>query len=84
MSIFKTLGLNQAIVDSLTELGYEQPTGKVYDAELILEEISQVIPFMKGISWNRLGKNGLQWPILENGVDTKIIHKDGNFKRGKG
>jgi ATP-dependent RNA helicase DeaD len=26
MSIFKTLGLNQAIVDSLTELGYEQPT----------------------------------------------------------
>ncbi len=26
MSIFKTLGLSQAIVDSLTELGYEQPT----------------------------------------------------------
>lgn len=26
MSIFKTLGLSQAIVDSLDELGYEQPT----------------------------------------------------------
>ena len=26
MSIFKELGLSQAIVDSLTELGYEQPT----------------------------------------------------------
>ena len=26
MSIFKTLGLSQAIVDSLVELGYEQPT----------------------------------------------------------
>ena len=26
MSIFKTLGLSQVIVDSLTDLGYEQPT----------------------------------------------------------
>ena len=26
MSIFKTLGLSQAIVDSLVDLGYEQPT----------------------------------------------------------
>ena len=26
MSIFKELGLSQAVVDSLTELGYEQPT----------------------------------------------------------
>ncbi|MDN3644220.1 formate dehydrogenase subunit alpha [Lutimonas halocynthiae] len=74
----------QMIIDMMFKLGYEQPTGKIYDAELLLEEISEVIPFMKGISWNRLGTNGLQWPVLENGSDTKIIHKNGNFKRGKG
>ncbi|MGI9531152.1 formate dehydrogenase subunit alpha, partial [Lutimonas sp.] len=74
----------QMIIDMMYKLGYEQPTGKIYDAALILEEIADVIPFMKGISWDRLGTNGLQWPILENGTDTKIIHKDGNFKRGKG
>ncbi len=74
----------QMIIDMMYKLGYEQPTGKTYDAALILEEIADVIPFMKGISWERLGKNGLQWPILENGTDTKIIHRNGNFKRGKG
>ncbi len=74
----------QMIIDMMHKLGYEQPTGKIYDAALILEEIAEVIPFMKGISWDRLGKNGLQWPVLENGTDTKIIHKDGHFKRGKG
>ena len=74
----------QMIIDMMFKLGYEQPTGKVYDAALLLEEISEVIPFMKGISWTRLGTNGLQWPVLENGSDTKIIHKNGNFKRGKG
>jgi len=43
-----------------------------------------VIPFMKGITWERLAKNGLQWPVLEDGTDTQIIHKNGSFKRGKG
>lgn len=74
----------QIIIDMLYKLGYEQPTGKIYDAAKILEEIADVIPFMKGISWERLGKNGLQWPVLENGEDTQILHQDGNFKRGKG
>ncbi|UCE94232.1 MAG: formate dehydrogenase subunit alpha [Flavobacteriaceae bacterium] len=74
----------QMIIDMMYRLGYEQPTGPVYDAAKILEEIAEVIPFMKGISWDRLGKNGLQWPILEDGTDTQIIHRNGNFKRGKG
>ncbi|WKK64755.1 formate dehydrogenase subunit alpha [Lutimonas zeaxanthinifaciens] len=74
----------QMIIDMMYRLGYEQPTGPVYDAAKILEEIAEVIPFMKGISWDRLGKNGLQWPVLEDGTDTQIIHQDGNFKRGKG
>ncbi len=74
----------QIIIDMMYRLGYEQPTGKLYNAAKILEEIADVIPFMKGITWEGLGKNGLQWPVLEDGSDTKIIHKNGSFKRGKG
>ena len=74
----------QIVIDMMYHLGYEQPTGPVYDAALILQEIADVIPFMKGVSWERLGKNGLQWPVLEDGTDTKILHKQGEFKSGKG
>jgi predicted molibdopterin-dependent oxidoreductase YjgC len=66
------------------KMGYEQPTGKIYDAGKILAEIADVIPFMKGITRERLGENGLQWPVAENGEDTRILHKEGHFKRGKG
>ena len=74
----------QIIIDMMYKLGYEQPTGKTYDADKILNEIADVIPFMKGISRERLGTNGLQWPVAEDGTDSKYIHKDGQFKRGKG
>jgi len=74
----------QIIIDMMYRLGYEQPTGRTYDAAAILAEIADVIPFMKGITWERLGDNGLQWPVLEDGTDTKIMHRNGQFKRGKG
>ena len=74
----------QIIIDMMHYLGYDQPTGKKYDAVKILEEIAGVIPFMKGVTWDGLGKNGLQWPVLEDGTDTQIIHKNGAFKQGKG
>lgn len=74
----------QMIIDMMYKLGYEQPTGRIYDAEKILNEIADVIPFMNGITWERLGQNGLQWPVLKEGTDTQILHKNGNFKRGKG
>ena len=74
----------QIIIDMMYRLGYKQPTGKKYDAAKILDEIADVIPFMKGVSWDRLGKNGLQWPISEDGKSTEILHKNGQFKRGKG
>ena len=74
----------QIIIDMMYKMGYEQPTGKLYDASKVLAEIADVIPFMKGVTWERLAKNGLQWPVLENGLDTKYIHEKGAFKRGKG
>jgi len=74
----------QIIIDMMYKLGYKQPTGTKYIASDILAEIADVIPFMKGITWEGLAENGLQWPVTKDGVDTKLIHKDGNFKRGKG
>ena len=74
----------QIVIDMMYKLGYEQPTGRKYVASKILDEIADVIPFMKGITWENLAKNGLQWPVLKDGTDTQFIHVDGAFKRGKG
>ncbi|MDX5586273.1 MAG: formate dehydrogenase subunit alpha [Aureibaculum sp.] len=74
----------QIIIDMMYKLGYEQPTGRIYEASRIIEEIADVIPFMKGLTWEGLGKNGLQWPIKEDGSDTKMLHVNGAFKKGKG
>ena len=74
----------QIIIDMMHRLGYQQPTGSTYNAAAVIEEISEVIPFMKGLSWDRLGENGLQWPIHEDGTDTKMLHVAGAFKKGIG
>ncbi len=74
----------QIIIDMMAKLGYKQPTGTVYNASKVLAEIADVIPFMEGVTWEGLAKNGLQWPIAKDGTGTQFIHKDGVFKRGKG
>ncbi|MDO9136783.1 MAG: molybdopterin-dependent oxidoreductase, partial [Lutibacter sp.] len=74
----------QIIIDVMSRLGYDQPTGLNYDAAKVIEEIADVIPFMKGLTWDRLGDNGLQWPIKEDGTDTKMLHIGGNFRKGIG
>lgn len=70
----------QIIVDVMNRMGYEQPD---YTAKGMLEEISQIVPFFKGVKWDELGDNGKQWPVLENGMDTQMLHIE-EFKRGKG
>jgi len=74
----------QIIIDIMSRLGYNQPTGLTYDASNVIKEISDVIPFMKGLTWDRLGENGLQWPIKEDGTGTKMLHINGQFKKGIG
>ena len=54
-----------------------------YHPKIALEEISKIVPFFKGIKWDELGINGKQWPVLEDGIGTEIIHI-GEFKKGKG
>ena len=70
----------QIIVEMMNALGYQQAD---YQADLMLEEISQVVPFFAGITWDNLGENGLQWPVEKGGKDTQILHLE-SFKRGLG
>jgi formate dehydrogenase major subunit len=70
----------QIIVDMMNRMGYAQPD---YAPDTMLEEISQIVPFFKGVKWDELGDNGKQWPVLEDGSDTKMLHIT-EFKRGKG
>ena len=70
----------QIIVDMMNRLGYEQPD---YTPDGMLDEISQIVPFFAGISWENLGINGKQWPVALDGTDTQILHTQ-EFKRGKG
>jgi formate dehydrogenase major subunit len=70
----------QIIVDIMNKMGYAQAD---YTPDGMLEEISQIVPFFAGITWDRLGKNGLQWPVAKDGTDTQILHTS-DFKRGKG
>ncbi len=70
----------QIVVDMMNRMGYHQ---EGYSADIILKEIAGIVPFFKGVKWDELGTNGKQWPVLEDGTDTKIMHVDA-FKRGKG
>ena len=70
----------QIIVDIMNRMGYEQAD---YSADNMLKEISQIVPFFKGVVWDELGDNGKQWPVLEGGQDTQLLHIE-EFKRGKG
>ena len=50
----------------------------------ITEEITQVTPQYAGIHWDRVGKDGLQWPCRdEHHQGTRIMHTE-SFTRGKG
>src|SRR6056300_970023 len=68
------------VTDMMQKLGFDQPT---YDADKMLAEIADVVPFFKGVTRERLGKFGLQWPVKEDGTDTQILHTE-TFKIGKG
>ncbi len=75
-----TLPDGQIVIEVMRRMGYPQPD---YDAAALLEEIAAAVPFFAGVRWDRLGDDGLQWPVLADGTDTQILHRDA-FKRGKG
>ena len=70
----------QIVIDLMNRMGYDQDD---YTPDGMLREISQIVPFFAGVTWDNLGKNGKQWPVNPDGTDTRILHSD-TFKRGKG
>ena len=70
----------QIVSEMMNKMGYPQPD---YDPALVLKEISGIVPFFKGVTWEGLGEYGKQWPVREGGDDTSILHVNG-FSRGKG
>ncbi len=49
------------------------------------EEVRRVSPSFAGMPWEVLEHKGLQWPKpSEDHPGTPYLHKDGNFKRGRG
>ena len=53
-------------------------------AQDICTEINELTPSYAGITWERVGRNGLQWPCPNTDhPGTPYLHKD-KFTRGKG
>lgn len=54
------------------------------DPEKVLDEMASLTPMYKGVSFEALEKNGLQWPVPEKGhPGTPVVHL-GKFVRGLG
>jgi len=70
----------QIMVDMINHLGYQQQSA---EPDVLLEEISNIVPFFSGVKWQDLNNDGKQWPVLKNGEDSKILHIE-EFRRGKG
>jgi formate dehydrogenase major subunit len=70
----------QVLCEIMRRFGYPQDD---YSPDGVLAEIARAVPFFRGATWENLGDHGKQWPILDGGVDTPILHTD-RFTRGLG
>ena len=69
----------------IQDLGTRMGIAWHYDSpEDIFEEIRTVVPQYAGMTYDRLGEQGLQWPCpTEDHPGTRFLHQ-GQFTRGKG
>jgi formate dehydrogenase major subunit len=51
------------------DMGYETPSD-------VMDEIAEMTPRYAGISHERIGRSGLQWPVAPDGTDTPILYTD--------
>lgn len=70
----------EIMADIMNRMGFRQ---EPYHPAAVLKEIAGIVPFFAGVTWDNLGDNGKQWPVLPGGEDTVILHRE-TFKRGKG
>ena len=47
------------------EMGYDDPAD-------VMDEIAALTPHFAGVTFERLGRSGLQWPVAPDGTDTPI------------
>jgi formate dehydrogenase major subunit len=60
------------------DMGYETPSD-------VMDEIAEMTPRYAGISFERIGRKGLQWPVAEDGTDTPILYEtEFDLPGGKG
>ena len=81
------VGNSKADGDIICELAKKMGAGNLFDYKNsgeIMSEIASLTPQYAGISHARLGKKGLQWPVLSaDHLGTQFLH-EGVFTRGKG
>lgn len=70
----------QILIEMMNHLGLDLPD---FEVNQMVDEIAKVVPFFARVKWDELGKNGKQWPVTPDGMETKILHTE-DFKRGKG
>ncbi len=51
------------------EMGYESPAD-------VMDEIAALTPRYAGISHERVGRGGLQWPVAADGTDSPILYEN--------
>jgi formate dehydrogenase major subunit len=51
------------------EMGYESSAA-------VMDEIAALTPDFAGVRHERLGRNGLQWPVAADGTDSPILYTD--------
>jgi len=51
------------------DMGYSDP-------EDVLAEIAALTPSFAGITYERLGRTGLQWPVAADGTDSPILYRE--------
>jgi formate dehydrogenase major subunit len=61
------------ILEVSRALGHEMGYGSPSDA---MDEIAALTPHFAGVSFERLGRHGLQWPVAPDGVDAPILYSD--------
>jgi formate dehydrogenase major subunit len=51
------------------ELPYEGP-------EDVMAEIAELTPHFAGVTYERMGRGGLQWPVAADGTDSPVLYAD--------
>ncbi len=70
----------EIVCNVMERMGYAQGH---YDPPELMQEISRAVPFFAGVTWENLAGDGKQWPVADDGSDTRILHQEG-FKLPKG